>query len=405
MSDQTYVNGYAVLFDNMLYELDPAFLAYLFDRGVDPYETHPERDELAMRFARSNHHGLQEVAAQSEGLSAEDVKALADSRNYKVRLALVDNLDALVKLRIDDLVWLGQGDIKIAETMLQTLKGGDPKLHHRVAERLLADYEAGDVGHERDSRIAHCVRVQARRIMADNLYHEPTHSRPGFIGKYCTMRMKHPPVKNRALLYSGYDYFTLDPEEVTLIIDRLWEDKETRREIVKRHLDWFLRYPDLEVVEHVAKYCKMPVEALEKFLKVGCHDVGMAALQNDNAHLLSDFAIKNFIYGDASALAELVCRFTPEMTDRLIALYEDDKNIGYVIADYRKEEERREHRFDDDDDDLDDDDDEVDTEAENQASTYLDKCFEQDDEEDEEDDFDNDESEEESGAKRKSHRK
>ncbi|MDO4936869.1 MAG: hypothetical protein Q4E62_03040, partial [Sutterellaceae bacterium] len=398
MSDQTYVNGYAVLFDNILYKLDPAFLADLFDRGVDPFETHPERDELAMRFARSNHHGLQEAAARSEGLPADDVKALADSRNYKVRLALADNLDALAKLSVDDLVWLGQADIKIADNMLYTLKDGDPKLHHRVTERLLADYEAGDVGHERDSRIAHCVRVHARRIMADTLNLEPTHSHPGFRGKLCTMRMKYPPVKNRALLYSGYDYFTLDPEEVTQIIDRLWEDKEKRRAIVKRHLDWLLRYPDLEVVEHVAEHCKMPAEALEKFLKIGCHDVGMAAMQNDNAHLLSDFAIKNFIYNDASALADLVCHYKPELTDRLIALYEEDKCLGYVIAEYRKEEERREHFFEDDDDDLEDaevDETDEDNETENQESTYLDKCFEQDDEED---DFDEEEPEEESGA-------
>lgn len=377
MSSDTYYEGVSVLFDNMLYKLDTQFLSNLFEYGVDPMQLHPERDELAWYFVRSGNYALQKAAAQSEGLSDDHVKKLIESRNYHVRLALAGNLDAVCKLRVDDLVWLGQCDIKIAQRLLQTLEKGDEKLYHQVSERLLADYEAGDVGLERDGRIAPCVRLQARCIMADNLYHKPQHSRPGFHGKFCTMRMKHPPAKNRAYLRCGYDHFVLDPEEVIEILDHLNDDQAVRKELYARHLTWLLQYPDLEVVEHVAEYGLLPAKDLEKFLNVGCHDVGMAALRNDNAVHLSDRAIINFIFGDASSLAELLDVCQPKHLDRFMALFEEDTRLKYVVDTYR----RRSECFQCVDSNIDPDGSEVEDE-ESDASDFDDLFEDTDDDED-----------------------
>ena len=338
--NREYLKEVYVRFDNMLYKLDNKFLSELFSGGLICQPNHPERDALANTFAQSNCHHLQEIAAQSDGLHEDSVLKLAQSPYYKTKLLLSKNLDAIAKLDVEALSTLGQTDIKIAKSIILTLEDGDLTFHHVVAERLLEDYQGGQFSLYQRRLPSACTRAEIANLSARLMYHRPRNAKPGYRSYSNTMHMHFPPVPNRAYLCYGYSEFVLDSWEVTNIIDYLLLSDQTG---ILDQLTWFLSYPDLDVVEYVALRCKMKPEILEKFLKVSCRDVGMAAMHNESAPELSDRAIADFIGRDGATLAELLTDSFPKMCDRLLEVMEKQPawEIQTVIHEYREELENR----------------------------------------------------------------
>lgn len=349
----------------------------LFWSGVDLRQCSQSKDRLALieAFARANDWRLRKRAAESDGLTPACAAKLSRDAAFEVRLALSDNGKALSLLSAQDVIALGETDSSVAVNLIGWGSPFDDETRMHLANIFMSYYGALDeiqAGVIAKSMSESCRRTRRRRKA---LYREEL-DRCEDEGIRLDMT-----AANVARFQFGELSAALAPDEVIDVLDHLKETDETFAD----HLGDWLEYPDVEVLEHLARDIVVKPFDILMLLTRGGRKVGLAALKNEHAAGLSTQAIRNFIGSDPSALEDvLFSDYFGSMQTRIAKMYRDDADaeLHMVVNRFEVKQAEEAHWFEDSADDTVNDDcdvevyvteDEDDDEADGKTTAVEDK--------------------------------
>lgn len=327
---------FSVSFEHETFPLETKFvLNEIFDCGLNE-SFHPERRFLANRFAQSKDYRLRELAAQSEGLTTENVVKLAKDPCFTVREYIAENSDATKHLNAAQLYALGQTDHAIAGQLISAPCTATPQMHQELTASLLMHYSK-----EGEVQFADVMdHLNWRLKDPESWQNEPAPHVDMDAPVDCKRRGT-----GRAKLHYEDLSIELTSDEVIRVIFELDTDPTFR------NCAYFLEYyPDVEVVGYVAEAMVEDVRILKRMLLSGSRSVGLSALRNENAWKLSYSALRSFLKQDAAAIEEVLNGDVGELQLKVARAYRksSSEDIRAVVARFDAKYQSDHHKDPDD---------------------------------------------------------